>query len=70
MAASRSSSNTPPEPVSTSAGFECPAHRSDPGEAVIGEGFVHPRHAERERHRNAQLETLGPEAATTYLRRS
>ena len=42
----------------------------DPGEAVIGEGFVHPRHAERERHRNAQLETLGPEAATTYLRRS
>jgi len=41
----------------------------DPGEAVIGEGFIHPRGAERERYRTAQLETVGHEAATAYLHR-
>ncbi len=41
----------------------------DPGEAVIGEGFTHPRRAERERYRAAQLDAMGEPGATTYLRR-
>ena len=42
----------------------------DQGEAVIGEGFSHPRTAAREAFRAAQLEALGEQAATEYLRRS
>jgi hypothetical protein len=42
----------------------------DRGEAVIGEGFSHPRTAAREAFRNEQLATLGEPAATEYLRRS
>jgi len=42
----------------------------DQGEAVIGEGFHHPRTAAREAFRNSQLESLGEPAATEYLRRS
>ena len=42
----------------------------DPGEVVVGEGFAHPRTAERERHRAAQLEAMGELAADTYLRRT
>ncbi len=42
----------------------------DPGEAVVGEGFTHPRRAERERYRAAQLAAMGDAAAATYLRRS
>jgi hypothetical protein len=42
----------------------------DRGEAVVGEGFSHPRSAERERVRTAQLEAMGDEAAGEYLRRA
>ena len=42
----------------------------DRGEAVIGEGFHHPRTAARDAFRNAQLEVLGEQAAAEYLRRS
>lgn len=41
-----------------------------PGEAVVGEGFTHPRRVERERYRQAQLDAMGPAAATEYERRS
>ena len=41
----------------------------NPGEAVIGEGFAHPRRAERERYRAVQLEALEEEALAEYLRR-
>lgn len=41
----------------------------DRGEAVIGEGFSHPRAAVREAHRAAELEQLG-ERAAEYLRRT
>jgi hypothetical protein len=40
------------------------------GEAVVGEGFSHPRSAERERFRAAQLEAMGEAAAAEYLRRA
>lgn len=40
-----------------------------PGEPVVGEGFHHPRAAERERHRAAALESMGRAAAEEYLRR-
>jgi hypothetical protein len=36
------------------------------GEPLIGEGFIHPRRVEREAFKQAQLATLGPEAAETY----
>ena len=42
----------------------------DKGEAVVGEGFSHPRTAERERVRAAQLDSMGAEAAAEYLRRA
>ena len=42
----------------------------DKGEAVIGEGFHHPRTAAREAFRNDQLAALGEQAAAEYLRRS
>ena len=42
----------------------------DQGEAVIGEGFSHPRRAVREAHRDEQLAELGEQAAAEYLRRS
>ena len=42
----------------------------DKGEAVIGEGFSHPRSSEREAFRAEQLEKLGEPAAAQYLRRS
>lgn len=42
----------------------------DKGEAVIGEGFSHPRRADREAFRAAQLEQLGEPGATEYLRRT
>jgi hypothetical protein len=42
----------------------------DRGERVVGEGFTHPRAAERERYRAEQLTAMGEEAATEYLRRS
>jgi len=41
----------------------------DPGEPVVGAGFSHPRRAERERHRQAELEAMGPVAAAIYERR-
>jgi hypothetical protein len=41
----------------------------EPGQAVVGAGFNHPRTAERERHRAAELDALGDDAATEYLRR-
>jgi hypothetical protein len=41
----------------------------DPGQAVVGAGFNHPRTAERERHRAAELDAMGDGAATEYLRR-
>jgi hypothetical protein len=41
----------------------------DKGEAVIGEGFSHPRSSEREAFRAAQLEQLGEDSAGEYLRR-
>jgi hypothetical protein len=43
---------------------------ADEGEAVIGEGFHHPRSAAREAFRAAQLAALGEPAAAEYLRRS
>lgn len=42
----------------------------DKGEAVVGEGFSHPRKFERERYRTAQFESLGEHAAAEYLRRA
>lgn len=42
----------------------------DPGEAVVGAGFSHPRTAERKRVRANQLEAMGEHAATEYRRRS
>ena len=42
----------------------------DKGEAVIGEGFSHPRRAVREAYRDQQLAELGEQAAAEYLRRS
>jgi ectoine hydroxylase-related dioxygenase (phytanoyl-CoA dioxygenase family) len=41
----------------------------DRGERVIGAGFNHPRRAERERYREAQLAELGETEAERYLRR-
>jgi Phytanoyl-CoA dioxygenase (PhyH) len=41
-----------------------------PGERIVGEGFNHPRTAERERHRAVQLAAMGEPAASEYLRRS
>jgi ectoine hydroxylase-related dioxygenase (phytanoyl-CoA dioxygenase family) len=41
-----------------------------PGEAVVGEGYSHPRTAERERYRAAQLDAMGSQAADEYLRRA
>jgi hypothetical protein len=40
-----------------------------PGEEVVGEGYNHPRTAERERYRAAQLDAMGAQVATEYLRR-
>ena len=40
-----------------------------PGERVVGEGVNHPRRAERERLRAAELAAMGEPAATEYLRR-
>jgi hypothetical protein len=42
----------------------------DRGEPVVGEGFSHPRNAERERFRRAQLDEMGEQAAAEYLRRA
>ncbi len=42
----------------------------DPREVVVGEGFTHPRTAERERYRAAQREAMGEHAAAEYLRRA
>ena len=42
----------------------------DPGQAVVGEGFSHPRTAEREGYRAAQLDAMGHDAADEYRRRS
>jgi hypothetical protein len=42
----------------------------DPGQTVVGAGFNHPRTAERERHRVVELEAMGDQAATEYLRRT
>jgi hypothetical protein len=42
----------------------------DPGQTVVGAGFSHPRTAERERHRVVELEAMGDQAATEYLRRT
>ncbi len=42
----------------------------DRGEAVIGDGFNHPRAAVREAHRAAELLQLGEQAAAEYLRRT
>ena len=41
----------------------------DRGEAVIGAGYSHPRRAERERYRDAQLDELGDVDAEIYRRR-
>jgi hypothetical protein len=41
----------------------------NPGEAVVGEGYSHPRSKERERYRQAQLDAMGEPAAGEYLRR-
>jgi hypothetical protein len=41
----------------------------DPGQAVVGAGFNHPRTAERDRRRAAELDAMGDGAATEYLRR-
>ena len=38
-----------------------------PGEPILGAGFVDPRGAERERHRAAQLASMGPEQAAEVL---
>ncbi len=42
----------------------------DRDEPVIGAGFSHPRRAERERHREAQLADMDPAEAEIYRRRS
>jgi hypothetical protein len=42
----------------------------DPGEAVVGAGYHHPRTVERERRRAAELAALGEPAAMEYLRRT
>jgi hypothetical protein len=42
----------------------------DRGETVVGEGFQHPKTADRDRYRAAQLEAMGEPAATEYLRRA
>ncbi len=42
----------------------------DRGEAVIGAGFSHPRGAERERYRDAQLADLGQADAEIYRQRT
>lgn len=42
----------------------------EPGEPVVGEGFSHPRRAERDRRRAAELKALGKEATARYLRRA
>jgi Phytanoyl-CoA dioxygenase (PhyH) len=42
----------------------------DPGQAVVGAGYNHPRTAERERCRAVELEAMGDPAATEYLRRA
>ena len=42
----------------------------DRAEAVIGEGVQHPRRAERERVRDAQLAAMDPVDAEIYERRS
>jgi ectoine hydroxylase-related dioxygenase (phytanoyl-CoA dioxygenase family) len=42
----------------------------DPGQAVVGAGFNLPRTAERERCRAAELDAMGDEVATEYLRRA
>ncbi|MGI9646242.1 MAG: phytanoyl-CoA dioxygenase family protein, partial [Ilumatobacteraceae bacterium] len=42
----------------------------DPGEEVVGAGFSHPKGAERERYRDAQLAAMGEPATTEYLRRA
>jgi ectoine hydroxylase-related dioxygenase (phytanoyl-CoA dioxygenase family) len=42
----------------------------DRGEPVVGEGFSHPRNAERERFRRAQFDEMGEQAAAEYLRRA
>lgn len=41
----------------------------DKGEAVVGEGFSHPRSAVREAYRAEQLALMGEQAAGEYLRR-
>lgn len=41
----------------------------DEGEVVVGEGFSHPRRAERERVRADQLARMGEPSARQYLRR-
>jgi hypothetical protein len=40
------------------------------GERLIGEGFIHPKRAEREAFRAQQLEELGTEQAQEYLERA
>ncbi|HEY5662945.1 MAG TPA: phytanoyl-CoA dioxygenase family protein [Ilumatobacter sp.] len=40
-----------------------------PGEHVVGEGFHHPRSAERDRRRAGELDAMGTEAAADYQRR-
>jgi hypothetical protein len=42
----------------------------DRGDPVVGEGFSHPRGAERDRYRAAQLDAMGEDAAAEYLRRA
>ena len=41
----------------------------DPGETVIGAGFVHPKTKMREQHKAEELARLGGNAAAEYLRR-
>ncbi len=42
----------------------------DRGEAVVGEGFSHPRAADREAYRAAQLDQLGEQSAAEYVLRA
>lgn len=42
----------------------------DRGEAVVGEGYHHPRAGEREAFRQSQLDAMDPQAAEEYLRRA
>jgi hypothetical protein len=42
----------------------------DPGQSVVGAGFNHPRTADREHHRATELDAMGEQAATEYLRRA